>query len=193
MINENWEPIPGHEGKYEVNKDGVIRSLFHRYGPRKKEKLLKGSKNVDGYLIVGLYFGEGIQRKIGVHRAVALAFIPNPENKPEVNHKDGDKSNNKVSNLEWATWEEQMQHSARVLNNKHGNFKKGGEKGNALGVLKFDLHGKFLKKYDFQKEAAIEMDIPNSSFSKKIKANVIINNNVFVYEKNYINQCGISF
>lgn len=77
---------------------------------RKTKMLLKNSINFDGYNHVTLYHNGNRYRKL-VHRLVAEAFIPNPENKPEVNHKDGNKTNNDISNLEWVTHSENIQHA----------------------------------------------------------------------------------
>lgn len=86
---------------YFVTKDGYIYS--NKSGFLKKLKL---SKNQDGYKVIKI---KGKEYK--VHRIVAMAYIPNPENKPQVNHKDGVKSNNKVSNLEWVTNSENQLHA----------------------------------------------------------------------------------
>lgn len=88
---------------YYVTEEGFVYSL-------KSKKYLKNVLNTHrGYYKVSLMLSEG-KRDIEVHRLVALAFIPNPENKPQVNHKDGNKLNNHVSNLEWVTDSENKSH-----------------------------------------------------------------------------------
>lgn len=72
-----------------------------------------------GYLRTNLVDKDGVRRFIGIHQLVALAFIPNPENKPTVNHKDTNPLNNDVSNLEWATYGEQAIHAVKNGCNKH--------------------------------------------------------------------------
>ena len=99
-MNEIWKDIPGYEGKYEVSNLGNVRSLnYNRSG---EPKLLKQG-NVNGYKVVILY-KDGKKKTCNVHRLVAMTFIPNPDNLPIVNHKDEDKSNNNVNNLEWCTY-----------------------------------------------------------------------------------------
>ena len=85
---EIWKDVKDYEGRYKISNLGKIKSF---YG---KEKLLKPKKNHGGYLEVLLYKNNK-NRLHRVHRLVAEAFIPNPENKPEVNHKDGNKLNNR--------------------------------------------------------------------------------------------------
>lgn len=103
---EEWRPVPGFEHLYHVSNIGRVKSIT-RY---KKEK---SQKNVFGYKRVNLRL-PGKSNNMGVHRLVALAFIPNPESKPYINHIDGDKANNHVSNLEWCTPAENMKHASLI-------------------------------------------------------------------------------
>ena len=96
---EEWRTIEGYEGKYQVSNLGKVKSLKDRYG-NPREKILHQGKNSNGYLLVVLY-KEGKLKHYLVHRLVANAFIPNPNNYPYVNHKDENPSNNCVDNLEW--------------------------------------------------------------------------------------------
>lgn len=111
----NWKKIKGFEGVYEVSDSGVIRSVdryvSHSKGRQlKKGKIIKSFKNQNGYLLVTLQ-SKGIRKAFQVHRLVCHAFNKNPLNKPQVNHIDGDKLNNKISNLEWCTASENMKHA----------------------------------------------------------------------------------
>lgn len=102
MNNEEvWKDIIGFEGRYQVSNLGSVRSL--NYWRRGYSKILSLGKEVYGYLYVTLYSGKCQQHHKKVHRLVAEAFIPNPDNLPEVNHKDENKQNNRVENLEWCT------------------------------------------------------------------------------------------
>ena len=98
---EEWRSIPGYEGLYEVSNLGRVRSVERcdRFNRKIVSKILKPNY-VSGYLRVGMYKNKTFKYYL-IHRLVAQAFLPNPDNLPEVNHKDEDKSNNRVDNLEW--------------------------------------------------------------------------------------------
>jgi hypothetical protein len=110
-----WIDIPGYEGIYQINEEGHVKSLG-RYVKVKhrlrylKERLMAISVKKEGYHFVRLS-KEGIDIGYRINRLVAIVFIPNPLDLPEVNHKDGNKANNQVSNLEWCTKKENMAHS----------------------------------------------------------------------------------
>ena len=97
---EEWRDIEGYEGLYQVSNLGNIKSLKDNYG-RSRIKILKLKKRKDGYIQINLH-KNGIIKTFRVHQLVARAFIDNPNNLKEINHKDENPSNNRVDNLEWA-------------------------------------------------------------------------------------------
>lgn len=118
MITEEvWKPVVGYEGYYEVSNMGKVRSLdrdiYCKAGGHyiKKGRILKQG-NSRGYKIVKLIGKSQFTYKF-VHKAVAEAFIPNPDNYPEVNHKDETRDNNRVGNLEWCTKKYNMNYGTR--------------------------------------------------------------------------------
>lgn len=115
---EVWKDVKGYEGLYQVSDQGNVKSLARkRTGkPWYKERILKPLDR-KGYLAVSLY-ADGKCKLYSVHRLVADAFVPNKEGKQQINHKDGDKTNNKMSNLEWVTPSENILHSFDCLGKK---------------------------------------------------------------------------
>ena len=135
-MEEIWKPIIVEEvvGKYEISNLGRVKSLarFDTRGIWRKEKYLKMRKNKTsskGYYYHVCLCNGSWQKNFKVHRLVATAFIPNPHNKAEVNHIDGNKINNIVTNLEWNTHVENCQHSCdtgllvHVTGHSHGRQK----------------------------------------------------------------------
>ena len=130
---EIWKPIKGYEGLYEISNYGRVKSLArtwvtgHNSIVRSKDESILAPKKDRGYLRVGL-LKNGKRKLLSIHRLVAEHFIPNPLNKPEVNHRDGNKENNHFSNLEWVTPAENTQHAESLRLRKH---RKGSECHNA--------------------------------------------------------------
>ena len=108
MIEEIWKPIEWTEGGYEVSNLGRVRSMKQYYGVI--ARIMPATTQKKGYKAV-MFHINGKAKCAKVHRLVAEAFIPNPDNLPEVNHKDGNKGNNHVSNLEWCTRSHNVKHS----------------------------------------------------------------------------------
>lgn len=112
---EVWKTINDYDGRYEVSNLGNVRSI--NYKNTGKAVNLKPATDTKGYLRVGFCRGLKVETK-KVHRLVAELFIPNPLNLPQVNHINGNKKDNTVSNLEWCSNEQNNEHRAKVLKNK---------------------------------------------------------------------------
>lgn len=167
---EEWKDIEGYEGLYQVSNTGRVRSLDHYIKQRNnsvqlhKGRLLSIWQDNIGYSIVSLSKYNKCKRK-KVHRLVAEAFIPNPENKPEVNHKDGNKTNNQVNNLEWCTREENMQHAVKTgLYRPYWIGKQGWESSTGRPVKQIDIKtGEVINIYGSMEEAARKINLTSAA------------------------------
>ena len=134
-----WKDIEGYEGYYQVSNLGNIRScdrvvLNHwGNGQHRKGKLMSPSRSPNGYSIITLQ-KEGRVKYQTVHRTVATVFIHNPENKPEINHIDGNKDNNTIENLEWVTTAENKKHALET-----GLFSSKGENNPNVKLTESDV------------------------------------------------------
>lgn len=112
---ETWKDIKGYEGLYKISDKGRIKS-YHTRGDRQKvgkEHYITPTKTTTGYYKIEL-MKEHKRRTYKLHRLIAIAFIPNPLKKPYINHIDGNKLNNSISNLEWCTQKENMNHAYKT-------------------------------------------------------------------------------
>ena len=132
-MNEIYKDIKGYEGKYQVSNLGNVKSLH--YGNTTKEKLLKPVLHKDGYLFVSL----GHDNTKAIHRLVAETFIPNLNNMPIVNHKDENKQNNSVDNLEWCSYK---------YNSNYGTNIERIAKNESKPINQYDLQGNFIKSWN---------------------------------------------
>jgi hypothetical protein len=124
MEQDLWHQVLGFENSYAINRNGVIKSIsrYVRCGKGaaflrlKPEQIIKPYLGTDGYLYVFLSY-NGQTKHLAIHRILASIFIPNPENKREVNHKNTIRTDNSIDNLEWATPKENIQHSIKIGTN----------------------------------------------------------------------------
>lgn len=152
---EVWKPIPNYEGYYEVSNVGKVRSVTRtiidskgRQFTRKGKELSPGLKN--GYLRVTLS-KDGINKDIYIHRLVATVFLPNPNNLPVINHKDENKLNNCIENLEWCTYE---------YNNNYGTTKERSAQKRSKPVIMCDKEThEPIKEFPSLAEAARSLDM----------------------------------
>lgn len=139
-----WKDVIGYEGLYQVSDVGVIISLGNGESTNsltKKPRKIIGRVGANGYIKVKLS-KSGARRHTLMHRIVAEAFIPNPENKPQVNHINGIKSDNRIENLEWATAKENIRHS---IDNGLQVVHKGAESKCSKSVRQIDLNGNIVR------------------------------------------------
>ena len=152
-MQEIWKDVPNFEGLYQVSNFGSVKSC--NFNNSNKEKEIRPFDN-GGYLRVVLYKSKK-RYKILVHRIVASAFIENPENKPCVNHIDGNKANNSVSSLECVTHKENTNHAIESVLRKREcpvNTRRRGNNPISKPVLQFDLLGNRIKRWDCSLDAA---------------------------------------
>lgn len=152
-MEDQFEILKGSEGRYSISRSGVIKThSWNVIRPSKgsffkKEKLIKQCLNRKGYSMVGLML-YGKQTSIVVHRLVAIQWLQNPNNKPEVNHINGIKTDNRVENLEWVTTKENCQHASRI-----GLYSK------ARSILMMDEKRNPLKQFNSINSASRETGI----------------------------------
>ena len=170
-MQEIWKPIKGYEGLYEVSNLGKVRNCRKR----KSKKLfsdgilsehVNGKEGVAKYISIGLWKNNKPTYRY-IHRLVAEAFVPNPENKPYVNHIDGNPKNNRSDNLEWCTHKENMQHAKELGLFKSPNIAqsiKNLEKVNELNKIRLSCSNGEL--YESISQASKSLNISEDKISR---------------------------
>lgn len=174
-MKEIWKDIQGYEGLYQISSIGRVRSLNrinHFEGKNQIKKyqcgqLLKGKvlkyKYVHGYTNVTLYTEKYKHKQYQVHRLVAQAFIPNPNNYPVINHINSIRDDNRVENLEWCTYSHNNREAFRV----GFNYKKmDGNNPCARKITQYDLSGKFVKTWESIATACRSLNIARTSITE---------------------------
>lgn len=165
---EYWLPIRGYEGLYEVSNFGRVRSLDHQVKCRNGKRIVKGCIlnpriGRGGYLTVSLN-GYGVKKTMFVHRIVVEAFIQNSRSLPFINHRDENKLNNCVWNLEWCTAKYNTNYGSglnKMLETRRYNNSSNSEK----PVYQYTKNGVFVKMYKSQAEAGRETGVDHRSIS----------------------------
>ena len=164
-IMEIWKNVPGYIGLYKVSNHGRVKSV-------KKQLVLKTSGSGNRYKTVALC--NGMRKTFRLHRLVAAAFIPNPDNKPCVDHIDGNKSNNKADNLRWVTTKENCNNpiTKSRLNKKIGEYmvgRLGGLHQRAKQIAMYSICGDLIKTFLSVKDAQRETGLNDSNIVKCCK------------------------
>lgn len=172
MTKEVWKPVLGYEGIYEVSSLGNVK----RTG---KNKILKGRITGSSYLRVQVCVRPYLKEHY-IHRLVAIAFVPNPENKQQVNHINGIKTDNRLENLEWATPSENILHSFRTGLQKPSwpngfPFRHSSKK-----IAAFDLDDNLLGNYDSISNAEQVLKISRFNLIKVLSGQKAHINNIVI-------------
>lgn len=167
LLNEEWRDIQGYEGRYEVSNYGRVKRLMKWSGNRfiDQGNILRRRINTCGYVHVLLCNRE--QKSKTVHRLVAQAFIPNIDKLPQVNHKDGNKQNNRVDNLEWCNNSQNIKH-AYIMGLEKPNVlgKFGGNSPYHKEVLQIDKNdNSIIQKWESIADASRKLNINTSNIS----------------------------
>lgn len=178
---EIWKPIPDYEGFYEVSNLGRVRSVsrfvMNHYTKEWREgKVLKPYVTPQGYYNVKLS-KLGVKDKHNIHRLVASAFIPNCENKRTVNHKNGIKTDNRVENLEWATYSENIKHAYDngLKERKATSFAENHHKTNLKNTDVVDIYNSTLSTKELSIKYGISYDVIQKIRLKKTWKSVLAN------------------
>ena len=165
---EQWKPVPGYEGIYEVSNLGRVRSLGRIKSNGRR--VSGGMKRINqhpqtGYMFVNLC-KDGEKRTNLIHRIVALAFLPNPNNYPCINHKDENRANNNVDNLEWCTYKHNNDYGtrrAKVLEYWKPKMRR---------VAQWDMQGNLIKVFPSVNQAARDTGMTRAEIHRRLRGEV---------------------
>ena len=151
---EIWKDIEGYEGLYQISNKGRVKSLY-----KGSERILKPWINNVGYYYIALC-NDSVSKKFSLHRLVAQAFIPNPDNLPEINHKDENKLNNSVENLEWIRHMDNCNYGTR---NERAGYSL------SIPIIQYSKSGDFIREWPSGQEVKRVLGISNSNINSCCK------------------------
>lgn len=196
MMEEEWRDIKGYEGFYQVSNFGRIRRLSFSFTDAAGRKLsysndyiLSPTKKPNGYLSVTLC-KRGAKKRFLIHRLVGEAFLRNDKCKPQINHIDGNKTNNQVGNLEWCSVSENVKHSYDFLGHKNTSVAGEGHPHNKA-IIQLSLDWKYLKRWSSAEIAGRSLNLKDGSClsicARNIAKGIPSSSKGFrwVWEKNY--------
>lgn len=174
---EVWKDIPGYEGLYQVSNKGRVRSIRREIVRTNNSnyyldgKILSPSYGGNKYPSVNLWRNK-TYKTFTIHRLVSVSFIPNPLNLKYINHKNGNKSDFSIENLEWCTHRENMIHaSLNGLMKFHMIGKTGSKHPNSKAVIKMLTNGEFVEEFESMNQAEIKTGIDHNSISRSCRLN----------------------
>lgn len=169
MTEEVWRDIKDYEGLYQISSLGRVRSLdrFDSIGRFIKGKMLSYNVDKDGYSCITLCKNGG-EKKCKVHRIVAQTFIPNPDNKPCIDHINCERSDNRIENLKWCTHSENLMNP--ITRKKKSNICReicqGSDNPNSKKIIQFSKNGDLIRLWECMKDAADNLGTNYQNISK---------------------------
>lgn len=178
---EIWKDVPEFEGKYQVSNLGRVKSLKRKSWNGYKlidqpEKILKQMETAYGYYMVNLWKDNKV-KSIVVHRLVSICFLPNPEKKRTVNHIDGNKKNNRLENLEWATYSENRKHAVDYLGHSAPVF-YGKDHWKSQPIINLTTG----KRYECKSDALKDLKMAKKTLNRALETGEEIRGNKFKYD-----------